>query len=156
MSISPSLKKYLEQQSAQYETLSHPRTLSSVDSAVAAHIPGEQLAKAVIVKDAEDYLMVVVPSSHHLHLGRLHHHLGHDVGLATEDEVFKLFPDCDEGAIPPVGVAYGFRTLVDADLMNQSDIFFESGDHRNLIKVSGQQFSTLLGGAERVQMGLDL
>jgi len=156
MSISPSLKEYLDQQSARYETVSHPRTLSSMDSAAAAHIPIEQLAKAVIVKKEEVYLMVVVPSDHHLHLGRLHHHLGHEVGLATEAEVFSLFPDCDEGAIPPVGVAYGFRTLVDSDLMDQSDIFFESGDHRNLVKVSGQQFSTLLGGAERVQMGLDL
>ena len=156
MSISPSLKKYLEQQPARYETVSHPRTQSSLDSAVAAHIPGEQLAKAVIVKKEEDYLMVVVPSSHHLHLGRLHQYLGHEVGLATEDEVFKLFPDCDEGAIPPLGVAYGIKTLVDSGLMDQSDIFFESGDHRNLVKVSGQQFSTLLGDAERVQVGVDL
>jgi len=156
MSISPSLKEYLDQQSAQYETVSHPRTMSSMDSAAAAHVPGEQLAKAVIVKETDVYLMVVVPSHQHLHLGRLHHHLGQEVGLATEDEVFNLFPDCDEGAIPPVGVAYGFRTLVDSDLMDQPDIFFESGDHRNLVKVSGKQFSTLLGGAERVQMGLDL
>ena len=156
MSISPSLKEYLDQQSAQYETVSHPHTLSSVDSAAAAHIPSEQLAKAVIVKEEKVYLMVVVPSDHHLHLSRLRHHLGHEVVLATEDEVFNLFPDCDEGAIPPVGIAYGFRTLVDSDLMDQSDIFFESGDHRNLVKMSGQQFSTPLGDAERVQSGADI
>ena len=156
MSLSPSLKDYLENQAVRYETLSHPRTQSSVDSAIAAHIPGEQLAKAVIVKDGEDYLMVVVPASHHLNLGRLHHHLGHEVGLATEEEVFNLFPDCDEGAIPPVGAAYDLRTLVDSDLVNQPDIFFESGDHRNLVKMSGQQYSDLLSGAERVRLGVDL
>jgi len=156
MTISVSLKNFLEQRSVSYESISHPLTQSSVDSSVSAHISGESLAKAVIVKEDDVFLMVVVPSNRHLHLGRLHRHLGKEVSLATEDEVIGLFPDCDEGAIPPVGAAYGIKTLVDSTLMKEPDIYFESGDHRNLVKISGSQFSSLLDGAERLELGIDL
>ena len=154
MTIAANLKTYLEGRSVPYETLSHPHTQSSVDSADTAHVPRGQLAKAVIVKESDSgYLMVVVPSDVHVHLGRLHQLLGHEVGLATEEELVRLFPDCETGAIPPLGAAYRLRTLVDSSLMDQPDIFFESGDHRNLVKVSGEGFASLLDDAERVQVG---
>ncbi len=157
MSIAASLRTYLERQSIDYETVSHPHTQTSIDSASVAHIPGHRLAKAVIVKKSDDaYLMIVVPSDYHVHLGRLHHHLGYKVGLATEDELVTLFPDCDKGAIPPLGAAYGVETLVDNSLMQLPDIFFESGDHENLVKVLGEQFASLVGDAERVDVGKHL
>ena len=96
--------------------------------------------------------MVVVPSDYHVHMGKLHHLLGDSVGLATEQELGTLFPDCEEGAIPPLGTAYRLTTLVDSSLLNLPEIFFESGDHEHLIKVTGEQFSHLLGDAERVSV----
>ncbi|MCP4287787.1 MAG: YbaK/EbsC family protein [Gammaproteobacteria bacterium] len=102
MTISVRLKDFLEQRSVRYEIVSHTRTQSSIDSSISAHITNESLAKVVIVKEVDTYLMVVVPSNRHLHLGRLHRHLGNEVGLATEEEVIRLFPDCDEGAVPPM------------------------------------------------------
>jgi Ala-tRNA(Pro) deacylase len=122
-------------------------------TAAAAHVSGGQLAKAVIVKDDETYFMVVVPSDYHVHLGRLHQHLGREVGLATEQELVRLFPDCDEGAAPPLGAAYGLPTLVDTSLLEQQQVYFESGDHESLVKLSGEQFRALLAGAERVNVG---
>jgi len=156
MAIAASLKTYLAQQSAVYETVAHPHSDSSLTTASVAHVPADRLAKAVIVKDGDSYAMVVVPSDHHLHLGRLHHHLGDEVGLATEAELAALFPDCELGAIPPLGAAYGLRTLVDDGLTAQAEVFFESGDHLNLVKVSGEQFLALLGDAERVRLGTEL
>jgi Ala-tRNA(Pro) deacylase len=153
MAIAPTLKSYLEQHSADYELVAHPHTESSMVTAAAAHVSGDQLAKAVIVKDDETYLMVVVPSDYHVHLGRLHQHLGREVGLATEQELVRLFPDCDEGAAPPLGAAYDLPTLVDASLLEQQRVYFESGDHESLVKLSGEQFRALLAGAERVNVG---
>jgi len=152
MAIAASLKTYLERRSVAYDTVAHPHTQSSMDTASAAHIPGDQLAKAVIVRQDDVYLMVVVPSDYHVHLGRLHQHLGTEVGLATEEELVRLFPDCDRGAIPPLGAAYGVRTLVEKSLMRQANVYFESGDHRHLVKLSGEQFASLLGDAEQVDV----
>jgi Ala-tRNA(Pro) deacylase len=74
------------------------------------------------------------------------------VGLATEQELVELFPDCEGGAIPPLGTAYRLVTLVDRDLLKQPEVYFESGDHEHLVKVTGQQFSSLLGDAEPVNV----
>jgi Ala-tRNA(Pro) deacylase len=152
MSIANTVKSYLEAKSIDFEVITHNHTQSSMESANAAHIPSDQLAKAVIVKESETYMMIVVSSDYHVHMGRLHHLLGREVGLATEQELGSLFPDCDEGAIPPLGTAYQMVSLVDESLLNKSEVYFESGDHEHLVKVSGAQFASLLGDAERVNV----
>jgi Ala-tRNA(Pro) deacylase len=106
------LKSYLDQQAVEYELIPHPHTENSMATAEAAHVPGDRLAKAVIVCRDSEYLMVVVRSDYHVHLGLLHRYLGEEIGLATEQEVVQLFPDCEEGAVPPVGAAYGLLTLL--------------------------------------------
>jgi Ala-tRNA(Pro) deacylase len=152
MSISTTVKDYLAGNSVDYELIAHTHTQTSGGSASAAHVTGDHLAKAVLVKEDETYLMVVVPSDHHVHMGRLHHLLGQDVGLATEQELISLFPDCEDGAIPPLGMAYQLKTLVDSSLLEQPEIYFESGDHKHLVKVTGEQFSKLLRDADRVEV----
>jgi len=152
MSISAAVKSYLDQRSIEYATVPHPHTLSSMDTAASAHVPGDRLAKAVIVNHEDAHLMVVVPSDYHVHLGLLHRHLRTEVGLATEREVSGLFPDCELGAIPPIGAAYGLRTLVDSRLRKEPEVYFESGDHESLIKVSAETFRTLMADADSVDM----
>ncbi|MEW8380741.1 MAG: YbaK/EbsC family protein, partial [Candidatus Thiodiazotropha taylori] len=121
MSISSTVQSYIEGQSVPFEVITHRHTQSSMESAGAAHIESEHLAKAVIVKEGDEYMMVVVPSDYHIHLGKLHKLLGREVGLATESELMELFPDCERGAIPPLGTAYRLITLVDSNLLNQNE-----------------------------------
>jgi Ala-tRNA(Pro) deacylase len=151
MAVATKLKAYLEKQAIDYELVPHRHTDSSITSASAAHVPSERLAKAVIVEDGDAYLMVVIPSNRHLHLGRLHHHLDREVGLTTEAKLTELFPDCDLGAIPPLGPVYGLTALVDEALFEQPEVFFESGDHEHLLKVHREQFRTLLAEAKTIE-----
>lgn len=152
MAIAITLKRYLDDQGIGYQTLAHPHSETSLVTAAAAHVPGERLAKAVIVKDDERYLMVVLPADHHVHLGRLHQYLGHEVGLATEQELRRLFPDCEQGAIPPLGAAYDVDTVVDSSMASADTVFFESGDHEHLIQMDAGKFAALLGGSPRVDV----
>jgi Ala-tRNA(Pro) deacylase len=152
MSIATNLKSFLERKAPRYETLPHKPTHSSIETADATHVPRHQLAKGVLVRDGDHYLLVVVPADYHVHLGMLHHYLGRDVGLATESEVAQLFPDCDPGAIPPVGAAYHLETLVDERLMEQPVVYLECGDHRNLVRLSGEDFAVLVADAEWVEV----
>lgn len=149
MAISRSLKNYLEEQGVQYDVVRHVHTESSMHTAAAAHVPGDRLAKSVLVVDEEGCLLVVVPSSHRVQLGELDRQLERNLGLATEDELRELFKDCEIGAIPPVGAAYGIETVVDESLTEQPEVWFEAGDHELLIHVSGEQFSKLVGNAPR-------
>lgn len=152
MSMSPSLQRHLEQRGAAYDLVPHPHTETSMDTAAAAHVPGDRLAKAVTLKDGDRSLLMVVPSDYHVHLGRLHHALGREVGLATEVELAEIFPDCDVGAVPPVGAAFGLDTLVDRRMLEQPEVWFESGDHETLVHVSGDTFRSLLAEARRVDV----
>jgi Ala-tRNA(Pro) deacylase len=55
-----------------------------------------------------------------------------------------------------VGAAYELRTLVDRHLMNLPEVYFESGDHEHLIKLSGARFADLMRAADVVDVGRHL
>jgi Ala-tRNA(Pro) deacylase len=124
-----------------------------MDTAEKAHIPGDALAKGILVKDGEGYLLVVLPSDYHIELKTLRILLRQEAELATESEVETLFNDCEPGAVSPIGAAYGIKTIWDPNtsLGKLDDIYFEAGDHDHLIHVSGEQFHELMASAERGQ-----
>jgi len=153
MSIATTLRSYLDGLGVTYTLVPHTHTGSSMDTAASAHVPGDRLAKAVIVKSEDEPLMVVVPSDYHVHLGLLHRYLGHEVGLATEAELAALFPDCEPGAAPAIGQAYGIRTLLDSTLLNESEVYLEGGDHETLVRLTGEEFRALMDEAEAVDVG---
>ena len=145
MAISSTLKDFLDQHRIVFELIPHPHTGSSMETAEQAHVPGHQLAKAVILKEENKYLMVIIPSVEHVDLDVLRQHFGHKVEMATENELGELFPDCAIGAIPPIGAAWNMDTFLDESLLEDHDVYFEAGDHEDLIRVSGEQFRQLLG-----------
>ena len=147
MAIARALRDYLDGHHVDYELVDHPTTGDSMRAAAAAHVPGDCLAKAVLLEDDRGYLMAVLPSTRHVHLGKLHQQFERNIGLATEEEISSLFADCDPGAVPPVGAAYGIDTVVDDSLREQPDIYFEAGDHHTLVHMSGQQFNELMESA---------
>ena len=147
MGVAITLQQYLDDQGIDYHTLVHQRTATASESAEAAHVPGGQLVKAVILKDDTGYLMAALPASHHIRFGELQQILKRRVGLATEQEIATLFADCDEGAVPPIGMAYGLEMVVDDDLLDADDLYFEGGDHATLVHVQADAFERMTGAA---------
>ena len=147
MSISETVSSYLAEHEVDYELVSHPRTYSSHDSAEAAHIREDHIAKAVVVKDQQGFAMVVIPASEWLKLRALQEETGREFVLAYEPDIDKLFSDCQSGAIPPLGSAYGIETLLDERLMSLANVYFEAGDHQHLVHTDGESFRRVLKGA---------
>jgi Ala-tRNA(Pro) deacylase len=114
-----------------------------------AHISGELVAKAVVLQDDDGYVLAAVPSTHRVELDALGRALDRSVNLATESEISELFEDCAVGAIPPIGNAYGLEILLDVSLTALSDVYFEAGDHRSLVHMSGTDFAFLMIDAQR-------
>ena len=154
MSIAAMVQTCLSEAGVQYEIIEHPRTSNSTHTAEAAHVSGAWLAKSVVIEDGERYLMAVVPATHHVDLGALHRRLGREIGLATEEEVAKLFADCEPGAVPPFGQLYGIETILDEAFVEAADVYFEGGDHRALVHVNGGDFLKLMGDVPRARIGL--
>lgn len=151
MAIAPTLQQYLAEHGVTYDVLPHAPTVSSMRTAEASHVPGDCLAKAVVLKQDAGYLLVVLPASHRLSLDDLAAWLDRRVELATEPEIEMLFRDCARGAVPPVGAPYGMDVIVDDSIATQPDIYFEGGDHATLVHMTGAQFAQLTAGTQHGQ-----
>lgn len=152
MGIAITLENYLSSQGIDYETVPHAHTYSSIDTAHAAHVPGDLVAKAVLLEDAQGYMVAVVPATHKLELGMLHNQIERDLTLAPEREVGELFKDCELGAIPALGPAYGLETVCEESLMDAPHVYLEAGDHEHLIHLTGEQFRLLMGRSQRAHI----
>ena len=148
MVMAMTMRKFLEDQQVPFEELRHPRAVTSSMIAEQAHIPGDRLAKAVLIKSDSGYRVALVPGSRKAGLIDLSHWLHERLGLASEDEVAQCFDDCDPGALPALGQAYGLPVCYDDALAEQPEIYFEAGDHETLVHISGSSFRKLMGDAE--------
>jgi Ala-tRNA(Pro) deacylase len=142
MAIAATLQKYLDDRDVTYDVISHEPTGSSWDTAQISHIPGNRLAKGILLRDQQGYWLAVLPASHFLRLSELKLDLGR-VDLAGEDEIAEIFPDCVRGAIPPVGECYGLDVIIDSSIDQQPELYLEGGDHATLIHMSQAEFARL-------------
>ena len=147
MSISVAVQNSIIREAIHYDVVRHSWACSSSHTAQAAHVPGDRLAKPVMLEDDQGYVMAVIPSTHRVDLGAVSKITRRRLGLATESELSDLFQDCEVGAIPPIGPAYGIETLVEESLLESDEIYFEAGDHCDLVHVSGAAFRRLMGNA---------
>jgi len=152
MAVAEKLTTFLKENAVAYDVIEHPRTATSSETAQEAHISGERLAKAVVLHHELGYFLAVVPSTHRLDLGAVSKLMNKRLGLAAESEITSLFPDCDSGAIPPVGAAYGLDVAIEESLFDLPDVYFEGGDHCRLAHVTGQAMSTLFKDAQRAHI----
>ncbi len=149
MTVAASVVRVLADHGTEYDLVPHPKSLSSIGSANAAHVPEDHIAKGVLLKDLTGYVLAVIPASEWVDLRRLQAELGRDMRMATEAEVDRLFSDCDPGAVPPLGEAYGLEMVLDESLTQLSSIYFEGGDHEHLVRLDGDQFNALMRGIRR-------
>lgn len=71
MAVAYTVEKFLLTRGMPFDVLKHPHTITSLKCAEAAHVHGERLAKAVLLKDDEGYMVAVLPATHHVRLGKL-------------------------------------------------------------------------------------
>ena len=152
MPVSTNIRNYLRQCGTAYDEIPHSRTFAMTMAAQAAHVSGNNVAKAVMMRAGDDYLLAVLPASKHVDVSRLCQLLGRDVRLINEAEAAMNFPDCEFGAMPAVGAAYGLETIVDDgmladDMADDEDIFFEGGDHRTLIAIDAADWRRMMASA---------
>lgn len=138
------LHRLLDANHVDYQTIHHRTAYSAQQTAAVAHVPGRELAKAVIVHIDGALAMVVQNASSMVPLGRVKAATGaRDVHLANEQEFRDWFPDCELGAMPPFGNLYGMEVFVTEALTHDDEIAFNAGTHTELIKLRYADFAKL-------------
>ena len=116
------IAEMLKRERMPHTAFRHPPAYTAQEQAAVSHIPGRCWAKVVIcIVDDQ-------PAQ---------------AGLAREDEVAALYPDCEVGALPPFGSVYGHKTFVDGCLVGEPEMVFNAGTHTNALCMHYWDFAEL-------------
>ena len=149
MAISDTVDFALTLTEVDFQVLRHRHTETSREAARRAGVSEDQLAKAVALRDEVGPLLAVIPASRVLDVDGLRARLHRpSLRLMTERELGDTFFDCETGAVPPLGPDYRIPTVLDSRLTRETDVYFEAGDHIDLVHVSATSFRKLMRGAE--------
>jgi Ala-tRNA(Pro) deacylase len=135
------LKDQLERQGIHYDVAHHREAFTAQETAAAQHVPGRQLAKVVMLRTGDDFVMAVLPATHRVNLDRFAAAAGREARLAAEAEFSRLFPECEPGAMPPFGNLWGIPVWVDESLTRDRDIWFNAGSHWEAVHILYEDFA---------------
>lgn len=152
------IREYLRGRSVPFTLLLHPPAPTASQLAQSMRVPGQQVAKAVLVRivpdveppaaaEAVDYVLAVLPATHRVELARLAAVLGlpvRAVRIASEDEVERVFQDCERGALPPFGHLYGLTTVVDTSLAAGPEIVVEGNLRHEGLRIRYRDYEAVV------------
>ena len=99
----------------------------------------------MILRVNDELAMAVLPSSRWVDLVAMRKELGTaKIELASEFEFDSRFPDCETGAMPPLGNLYDMGVYVDASLAEDKEIAFNAGSHYEVIRMRYADFARLV------------
>jgi Ala-tRNA(Pro) deacylase len=138
------LREFLDSHQVKYVAIDHSRAYTAQEIAASAHVPGDRLAKTVMVRLDGKMAMAVLPASAKVDFERLEQEAGaKSAELASEPQFRDRFPDCEVGAMPPFGNLYGMDVYADKRL-RADEIAFNAGSHTQLIRMSYEDFERLV------------
>lgn len=139
------LRKFLEDNGVDYKVVEHDQAITAQEVAAAAHIPGRELAKTVIVKLDGDLAMAVLRATDRLDLDLLKSATGAGtVELASEGDFEDRFPECETGAMPPFGNLYDMAVYAEERLAEDETIAFNAGTHTEVYSIAWEDFERLV------------
>jgi Ala-tRNA(Pro) deacylase len=138
------LRAFLDENGIKYLSIRHSPAFTAQEIAASAHIPGKELAKAVVVRLDDELALAVLPASYRVDFELLRAVSGaKHVDLAGEEEFRDRFAGCELGAMPPFGSLFGMQTYVADVLAEDEEIAFNAGSHTELVQMAYADFERL-------------
>jgi Ala-tRNA(Pro) deacylase len=136
---------YLDLHGVRYAHTTHSAAYTAEQVAAAEHIPPHRLAKNVLYRSSDGYVLVLVPADSFVDPEQVRAAMGVRVlELADEVEVGFVFPDADLGAMPPLGNSVGLPVYLDRELTEQTFIAFKAGTYWDVIHMKTIDFCKLV------------
>lgn len=140
MAIAENLKRYLDARHAAFELEQTAPFHSAHEAAALLAVAPREVVQAVPLHDRFGLVLAVIASDRHVNYEKLSRLLGRTLEPATTAQVLAAFRDCKGDALPPLGEAYGVRTILDDSLAGNDVIYFSGGDGETLVKVNSHLF----------------
>jgi Ala-tRNA(Pro) deacylase len=145
MPLLEKLRVFLDESHAEYTHTVHSIAYTAREVALAEHLPAREVAKTVVVHGDNGYHMLVLPASKLVDFQEVRIALGlSHARMVPETELNRLFPDCELGAMPPVGNLYGIPVYLDGALAAEDVITFNAGTHRDVVHMRLAEYRRLV------------
>jgi Ala-tRNA(Pro) deacylase len=139
-----SLDEFLTKARVPFTTFRHEPAFTAMHAAAISHVPGRSWAKTVVCYADGEVLLAVVPAHYKVDCEKLRELAGAaSLRLANECEIGELYPDCEQGALPPFGGAYVRRVFVEACFVGDPEMVFNAGTHTDCIRMHYGDFADL-------------
>ena len=118
-------------------------------SAEAAAVRGADLrtgAKAMLVKAREGFVLVVLAGDRKVDWKLLGPLVGGKRARFATDEELRDVTGLSKGAVPPLGVLFGVRTIYDRSLLDVETVNFNAGTHTESITMAREDLIRIGGG----------
>ncbi len=131
------LVSFLEQNRVGYRMAEHRATYTAMRTAQETHVKGAEMAKCVALMADGHPVLAVMPANMAVSFKRMKELMGaKEVSLIDERKLPEYFPDCETGAMPPMGVMYHMDMVADKALMRDERISFNAGTHKEIITMA--------------------
>jgi len=143
--ISAAINEFLKSHRVAFTTMAHRTAFTAQEGAAVTHVPGREWAKTVVCIADGQPVLAVLPAHFSVDVERLRALAGAAaLRLAHESELSPLYPDCEMGAMPPLGPLYGQRVFVDKTIAHDPEIVFNAGTHTDAIRMGFDDFVKLV------------
>jgi Ala-tRNA(Pro) deacylase len=119
-------------------------------SAQAAAVRGAELrsgAKAMLVKTRTAFVLAVLAGDRKVDWKLLAPLVGDKGARFATDEELRQATGLSKGAVPPIGLLFGLRTIYDRSLLEVEAVNFNAGSHTDSVSM-GRADLVRIGGAE--------
>lgn len=156
MSVPTSVQTLLNKQNAHYQVAEVP--LTENDRAIwhDQHLRTMGAAKSVILQDGKGRVQVIHAADRLLDLKAVNRHLGRELHAASPADIQKFCSSHNLQSIPALPKLAGLLTLIDRNLAERSELLVDSGDEKQLLKFSRDEFRQIMDDATICDIALPL
>jgi len=137
---------YLDQAKVGYKTIKHKTVYTAYDLAQTLKVKLSDVAKTLVVKADKIYVLVVLPASHKLDLGKLKKVLKAKKVEIAKEKIMKVVFKVKPGAITPFGELYKVPVFIDKALLKAKKIIAEAGTYEDSVIMTAKNFIKAVKG----------
>jgi Ala-tRNA(Pro) deacylase len=130
----------------EFQLTHHDAVTTSAEAAAARGAELRSGAKAMLVKARTGFVLVVLAADRKVNWKLLKPLVGGKSARFATDEELRETTGLSKGAVPPLGLLFGLRTIYDRSLLEVETVNFNAGTHTDSIAMARDDLIRIGGG----------
>ncbi len=155
MSIPKSIESFLNEREIDFEIIEHEPERSLRRVAEKQSLPLNEVLRCVLLQGNSEKILAILPCDYLLDFEVLKRLTNQELSVVNPQLADTTFDKCDANNHPPLFKVFGCRGVIDESVFRQKQLYFQSGNARSLLKVSGSSIGSLFNEGERFSFGCE-